>query len=372
MSALSCFDNIVGLSRTECNCYDVSGANTSLSGLYLDELEGMNIKKINALEDCSKGGLVERWQKIWENAINNTRADIITNSQKFVEPRFEPYSGVIGLAQKNATVTNISKQYAFIRFICRELVASSITIKKFGAVFEATGTKDILVYNNLNELKGSFTINTVANVHTETVLTTPMVLPLFDERVERVEYYFVYEVGANRPKNNALNCVSCGTSYIFDKNRPCWQTPTAKKISWSNFVCVASGQTDTLDFETSTTHSEFSTYMMGLTIGMTIACNFLEYLCSDDFDFVNDPVAASLALALRYKAGELFIYDIVNSGDVNRYTMIDSEQLQANAAFYATRYKEMVEYVSANIDLTKSDCWICKEFFGFQKQMINA
>jgi len=360
------------LSRTECDCYDVTGANVSKSNLFLDELEGMNIKKMNALEDCSKGGLVERWQKVYENAVQNLRADIAKESQNYVDQRVLPFDGNIGLAQKTQTLTSLSKTYAYVRFVCRELASSNITIKKFGALFEATGTKDIMIYNNLNELLGTITINTVANTYTETTLPVPIVLPLFDDRVERVEYYFVYEVAANRPKDNALNCRACGTSYVFNTNLPCWQTPSNKKIGWTNFVCVASGQSDTLNFEASSTQSEFSTYMLGLTIGVSIACNFMEYLCSSDFDFNNDPVALSIALALRYKAGELFIYDIVNSGDVNRYTMIDGEQLQANAAYYATKYKEMYEYVAANIDLSKSDCWICKEFFGFKRQMIQA
>jgi len=49
-----CYNYIIGLSRTNCECFDIpADASESMSGLYLDELESLNI--INAISECAKG-----------------------------------------------------------------------------------------------------------------------------------------------------------------------------------------------------------------------------------------------------------------------------------------------------------------------------
>ena len=368
----SCFNSIIGLSQTDCNCYDVSGYTTSLSGLYLDELEGINIKSLNDLPDCDKGVLVERYDKAYKNAVQQARNDIQIEAQNHFEARFNAFVGKIGLAQKTATYTGISQTYAYVRLLCRQLVGGSLTIKGISTLFESTGSKTLWVYNSLNELLATYTLNTTANTLTTNDFTD-LKLPMFDDRVDYPEYYFVYEVGANRPKDNTLNCKTCGGGgYVFNRNAPCWQKNPYKKIGWSNFVCVSAGQTDTIDFEYPTTTSALGTYMLGLVLDVDISCDFKEFLCSSDFNYNNDPVALSIAFALRYKTGLNLCHDILSSGEINRWTMIDHDMIAANMELYDKKYMENVKFIGQNIDLTKSDCWICKEYFGIHKGRISV
>ena len=65
-----CYENIIGLSRTECTCYDddkPADFDTSESGLYLDELEPLD--QLEGLDNCEKGSVWEAMEKARENAV---------------------------------------------------------------------------------------------------------------------------------------------------------------------------------------------------------------------------------------------------------------------------------------------------------------
>ena len=55
----ACFENIIGLSRTDCECVEARpvDAGVTESGLYLDELDGLTIRMAEAKRDCGEGGL---------------------------------------------------------------------------------------------------------------------------------------------------------------------------------------------------------------------------------------------------------------------------------------------------------------------------
>lgn len=367
MSAdITCFNDIIGFTRSQCECLNVTDYTTSKSGLYLTELEGMNLKALNELPDCDKGVITDRFYATYQNAVNNLRLDVQTEAYKNYTQRFDAFVGNIGLAQKDATFTGITGKYAYIRLMCRQLVGATLNVKSINTLFEGTGAKTIWVYNNLNELLATYTLNTIANTYTNNTIEE-LELEMFDNRVDFPEYYFVYEVETNRPKNNTLNCKACGTTYHFNRSRPCWQINPYKKTGWTNFICVAAGQTDTLDFETASTlnNSFFGTYMLGLVLEVEIKCDFQQYLCSSDFDYNNDPIAIGIAAALRYKTGALMLHDISSSGEINRWTMIDHDAILANIAYYDEKYKSIVEWLGQDIDMTKSDCWMCKEIHQY-------
>jgi hypothetical protein len=54
--SLACYEDIIGLSRTTCPCLDVNTFDGSKSDLYLDELQGLNLKSLSGLENCEDHG----------------------------------------------------------------------------------------------------------------------------------------------------------------------------------------------------------------------------------------------------------------------------------------------------------------------------
>lgn len=62
---ITCLDTVIGLSRTVCNCYEDQPADydVSDSGLYIDELEGLNLQIAGGAADCEQGGVFDLLQK---------------------------------------------------------------------------------------------------------------------------------------------------------------------------------------------------------------------------------------------------------------------------------------------------------------------
>src|SRR5688572_15167585 len=99
---MDCLDNIIGLSRTECDCLLPAGSDEaeeiseSASGVYLDEIDGFNINVVNAAADCAKGGLFDRMFR----AVENAKQDFITHTLGCMNRKFkmraETFAGQIG------------------------------------------------------------------------------------------------------------------------------------------------------------------------------------------------------------------------------------------------------------------------------------
>ena len=92
-----CYENIIGVSETECLCYpDKPIDSTSNSGLYLDDLEGL--ETVTELGDCTTGNVWEIGQK----AINEAIKCFVADSNALLLNRFKTvlkkYSGLLGWA----------------------------------------------------------------------------------------------------------------------------------------------------------------------------------------------------------------------------------------------------------------------------------
>src|SRR3989304_7159833 len=96
MSVYSCLSGVIGLTRTEDVCLDGydSSYSDSDSGLYIDELQGMSLRILNAT-----GGNTGIWEKkanAKENAINAFKIDALQEIMKTKEPAHKKFIGSIG------------------------------------------------------------------------------------------------------------------------------------------------------------------------------------------------------------------------------------------------------------------------------------
>jgi len=73
---------------------------------------------------------------------------------------------------------------------------------------------------------------------------------------------------------------------------------------------------------------------------------------------------------LRLKAGEYLVGDLLRSPNLIRNVLINHEQLAANATDWGNKYGEYMSYIVQNIDIEKTDCFVCKDLFNFSKQAI--
>lgn len=367
----SCYENIIGVSRSECACYPSNPYNTSNSDLYVDELEGMeNIKQaLTDLSDCDSTDIWEVAMKSVDQAIRlfigNTNAELI---QKY-KLRKLPFNGAIG--QKTYKQTRaVTKQYAGLRIVCADVVSGSLVLKNIGTIFANTGVLTLYVYDNTNT--ALYTINNIATTASkwkDNTLPTEISLPLHNDYVDNVEYFIFYEVNtSNYPKDNTINC-GCGGSqkYLFNTAQPYFKSNTPARDGWANYIMVGSFEADIADlstFDFSDLTITTSNYMNGLTLGMEISCNINETLCKDSIDFGNDPLAMYIAEAIRFKAGFLLLNQIRSSNILSRETLINGEQMNEYLNYYNSMYTKHVSHITSNADIYKNDCFVCKDKYN--------
>lgn len=354
---IECFRDIIGLSRIDCECFDPNmGYDESYSGLYLDEAEGLSLRMIDAVKDC------ENDDNLWllmdtarGNAIRRVIADT-TNKllEKYKQAR-PNFNGNIGRFDYK-TSRALNKIYAGQRWLTANVVGGYAHITNISTFFSAVGTVDVLIYNNLNELIETVTLQT-ANGRQDNAVD--ILLPVWNENTTELQYIFIYTYNpANQPKNNDVGCSSCGVNYTFDCRNPYWKSTSNKLKGWSKWLMAGNIETDTLDFsDLSCTTSNFTN---GLSFGVHFYCDMGKTFCFDEPDQFSETFM-SLAFAIRHKAAELLAIQILTSPNVSRYTMVAGEALNAIVGHHRAEYDKLVDYLVKTVDIKNTDCLVCKD-----------
>lgn len=355
-----CLNKIIGLSETNCTCFTDGippDAATSLSGLYLDQLEGLNLKLADSIDDCEEGSLWQILAKSRDNAIKDFRSDLMTALLQRHKYRRQPFTGQIGSAKfKNSkTLTNT---YAGVQFYTDQIIGGTMEIKRIGLLFDAVRTFTIYVYSNENDnLISSVTVTTVANQLTW--VDFPLTLDMSNMSGTNPRYYFIYESAlAQNPKDNQAGC-GCSTKnyhYFWNCTNPKFQS--YEKDRWSEFVMQTGIQgaaiADREDWAT-------ENYMNGLLFEVAFKCAVKDLICTETPDYENNALAQVMAYAVRYRAGQLLFDDLLASGQINRYTMMDRERIMGKKNTYVKEYLSRIEYLVDQINYKQNDCLICDD-----------
>jgi hypothetical protein len=333
---MSCFDHIIGL-VPEAGCFEgyEEEYSESLSGLFLSELQGIK------LNDTCGMDVYELMLKARRNALLTLKTDISQEASRFVQPNRVPFSGDIGGVTFNR-VKNTLGYYGMRVFTS----IAGARIKYTGIKFMpyASGDFTLNVYSDFALLTTISITGCVAKVPKLVTFATPIV-------VTQGSTYFIIQ-GDVTYAGKMLCCGS--TSWCFDINKPCYNT---SKQLWQRW-CMAAGISgaDVNEREDWTKCSD----NYGMAIMASFSCNMDELLCSDFSDFVNNENDRAFAFAWLYKTGEYFLNAIIDTGEVNRFTLLGSDALDFNRQEYNNRYKQMVLWYSNNMDLSRNDCFSCK------------
>jgi len=357
----SCYDYVIGLSRTECDCHDPKTGyeldyNTSLSGLYLDEVHPLN--NISGLENCDNQDVWRIMALARERAVNTFIADTNALISKNYQLKYRPFTGVIGRIKHDRDL-NLGTTYAGIVFRCNPIKSGVMVINAIGTLMNYTGTLDVTIYDNLNTNHGTYTLNCTADTFVINALPSPLSLDLFSDYVDVLEYYFIYTLGAIQPRNNDLSC-NCGSFRpVYSTKFPYYTKPKPKEYGWANYVMVGGVQSDSLDFMNLGLSG--SSLMNGLTVTAEFRCKVGEVLCKDELDFIGDPISGAIAHAILYRAAFHLADMIVTTSEINRQSLMNREQLVEYQKEWVTKYNEMITYIVENLDITKSDCIECRD-----------
>lgn len=354
MSIYSCFDNVIGLSRKEDLCVDDSYADNSESGLYLDELQGLSLRILN-----TTGGnatLLEKMENARENAINAFKVDAMREILKTKEPARMKFFGDIG--GKSFTTKMSSQTYHGLRMYS-DVIGGSFTLRGISLILDVTEAVTVNVWSGEDEEDGtailhSFAVTSLANRPKYTAVTpTEMTLD--------GNLYFLYST-TGVPYNNKLGCNCNGTKWCFNIDYPCYKKSRDRWTEWA-MVAGVYGSDLTIRDDWATSREA-----RGMILHGDFNCDTLGILCSDHSDWSGNDIDSAIAWAILYKAGTFLSTYIMDSEEVNRYTLLGIDGLGANIALYEERYKVMLEYIAENIEEDRNECLKCRNPKGYLRQ----
>lgn len=360
---MSCLDNAIKLSRTECECFTnyspLPAYNEGQSEVYLDELEGLSLASLQAVEGCEEGGLWQLMDKSRTNATLQFKSDILSRiSENYISKR-PNYSGIIGQAFAGNTLS-FSETYAGVKYFFPNIIGGYFNVKRIGLLMNNNATVVVQVYDNDQNTDtpiAQYTVSVTGGATTYATIAGGLKLPMWNPNGDRMEYYFVYQLtGGFSPRDNKKDC-GCG-----NKNQITWN-------QWMQVFGIRGSNTNFSNFSTTN-----GNYINGLVVDAELKCENGRLICSDEMplDFENDPIAMQTAYAIRFKAGALLIDEILSSPEINRYTMMDREALYGKRNYYRKSYEDLVVYLGDKFEVSNMDCLMCRNSNQFAKGKILA
>lgn len=349
---LECLENIIGLSETTCECTSESkpsDADTSASGVFLDQLEGFNIDLAAAADDCNRDGIWTRMDRAVRNAKLDLQRDLLGCIGGNYKPRIESFMGQLGDSAFQGSL-NLTTPYAGIYISPFEVKGAYMTVKKIGVLINQNAPVTVQIWSNENTSTKVFEtltpISAIQDTLTWGALTTPLELPMWSFNGIKLKYYVVMVLdGTFQPKANKRDC-GCG-----GVQRP--------YLKWLDFGGIKGSNTSNLSAFASTTE------LNGIVLDVDIKCKTSEVICSSEkpLDFENDENAMYLAYAIRFRAGARLFEELKSTGRINRFSLLNGEFVNAKIDEWNKAYMDCINYLCAKSAemIGINDCLICRD-----------
>lgn len=347
-ASLDCLENIIGLSETECECLidgtEPADYNTSESGLFLDRLDGFNINVAGGADNCSEGGIWDRMSKAVSDAKIEFRTALLGLINQRFQPRAKAFTGQLGSSGWKSNLS-ISHLYAGVKITPLQLTGGVILLKRIGVLINNSQNVTVKVYSNENDstLINSYTTSSPVTAGSLSWLTlTPQLELPMSSNERQISYWVVLEINGFQPKNNKKDC-GCG----------------GVKREWKEWITFQGALgNDLTDVEAFTSND----YMNGLVLDVDIKCEASTLICGDSklLDFTNDSFSQYMAEAIRFKAGEKLYRGLLSTDQINRFTMMNREEITATASSWGQNYIKVMEYLAEIIDTKENDCMKCR------------
>lgn len=345
-----CLDRLLGITRTECDCFTIEET-SSESGLWIDELEGLELMQINGASNCAVGTLEDLLLTAREQAViafkTDFEASLLSNGYKLSK---QPFKSNIGRTEftSNKPVGN----YNGLRFLFAQVPTGVWKIKRIGVAFNGSGTFDLKIYNNI-EAAPIHTISVTSVSGKVNWNTVDLELPMYSQDVEYLQYAFVYDNPGFECKDNRLRC--CGApNNGFSCLKPDFTFTNDARYKWVHFAqCTGFTDSTNTNLFKNISHVDNA---YGLVLDSEMTCNLYEYPCQL---LHNKNTATVIAYAIWFRAGKWLCDKILSSGQINKYTMLDRERLAIKRNSYAKEYQQRIDWLPDNVDLASSNCIIC-------------
>lgn len=102
----------------------------------------------------------------------------------------------------------------------------------------------------------------------------------------------------------------------------------------------------------------------GLALDMMIKCRTADIICSSEnpMDYTDDGYALNTAYAIRFRTGARLYDELLTTGEINRYTMLDKSKTQEYRDYWNQQYMEWVNFNCANTsNIDNNSCLQCRD-----------
>lgn len=370
-----CYDNVIGLSEKNCECIN-SGRpedySKSKSGLFLDEIAPL--KKLLNIQDCGETNIwthVDRAISVGTtNFVKDTNALLVKSGNAKLKRK--PVKRQVLGQIKAKDVASTSKNYAVIEHCCAPIRGGYMTLHEIGGVFEASGSVTVQLRNSVDPdtVMESWTLTTIADKHVKTPVD--LELPLYSKYDQPLKYFYTYLIDQNNgPKDTKVDC-GCGDPLVFSRENPYYfHGARYRNALWSQYLMVGGTQINSLS-ELDDNLRVTSNKAYGLTFELSFGCKIDEVLCEDSLDFQANPLALSMAEAVRYAAWIYLANTIINSSELSAETVLDRDFWENKVMEWVENYNNQVTYIVEQADYTANDCLECDSVLSLTRSGLFA
>jgi hypothetical protein len=330
---MNCFIDYIGLRGA------VSGI-TPDSGLYVNDLPGINLKSLDAIADSDKVNYQRLWDIIQQRAVKNFGNAIysILNRRYRIRTLLQ---SIDLLKQIDAITYDPLAQW---RGFTIELSFKNMQ-RLVASPFQTTHIQELSLY--LTSVPAGDVPVKIFDLNTGDVLdsfTIPAASAVIGwNRIKVEKRYVAYRIfcaydatlieGTNLyiPQTVITGCMSC-VNWIYGFS-----------------FCEAYVRGAQTVVKTDPTILGFTNQSYGLSAKFSVGCTYDGLAANNRALFAN---------ALWYLIGAEILVERLSSDRINRYTTIDREQAQENLAYMQEQYKINLEQALEGINLTMGDCCI--------------
>lgn len=327
-----CLTGLIGLSELDCECFTIEDAalKQSSMGLFVDDLEGIDLQLIQNALGCGET-LETNFNRMYKSATTFFESDLQVAISESFRQHYKPYQGRVG--EKKYDQPRPSMPIMGLKLDTMHVDGAAIVIKSVDLYFASAGTITLKVYKNEEHLADYDEEITLSQGKTHHDYPTPINLPLVEDGIKN-EYLIVYESNGLQPMNNKASC-GCASVESIRKH---FLKPVGVK------------GTDIYNLQTD------NTYAFGLSLNIIASCSIDNMICDWTLD---DTFYRRAAMALWYKMGVLTIESLFGSREINFDTFSDREYLYTRKKKFESNYKNIITWLSENTTINQSACFVC-------------
>ena len=344
-----CLENIIGLTDIDCNCYegdkpvDWDDLNDSETGFYLTDPDfGFPVvEEINGTGNCGNGTLFDMLQRARTKAINAFRADLGAAVLKRHRNAVQ-FRGTIGKTNSNGLIT-IAENYAGVQILPKPFNDAKFVLEAIYLGLNVADTVTVTIASNEDEVDtplftpDTVNITTQANKYPRQALATPLELPFWqmtDAQALKYLIYYTMPAGA-KAMSNAFTCCSA-------------------KPGWRRHMEVYGLGTNDL-----TQTGGLLSSAQGIVLEGYTTCNEVGWLCRLD-NIGGYSTKQVVGRAIQHKGGAFLVSGIIDSQQINRFTLKPKEELYARRNSLQAEYMNAVDWIANNLPIEAMDCLECK------------